>query len=185
MLMVGTEVLFLGLVFLKGVSTALRTFVIALVVIVVVDFIAVFVMAGEVRYRNAVPLIAILVLTVPAALAGILGRMVGGTFGAWAIAVVAVAGGLSAGHAHGGLAAVIVSVLLVALSKRALHGDARDGPLRYLGHRIATHRGTRFTGADVSKANFTGTNVIHSDMSSAVLDGATWGPGQTPYVHKT
>ncbi len=184
-LLSSVAVLFFGLIFLKGVSTALRVFVIAIVVIILVDFTIVFIMAGEIRFRNAIPLIAILVLIVPAAIAGILGRMVGGTFGAWAIAIVAVAGGLAAGRAHGGFSAVIVSVFLVALSKRALRGDSRDGPLRYLGHRFATHRGTSFSGADVSRANFMGTNVIHSDLSSAVLDGAIWEPGQAPYVHKT
>ena len=78
-----------------------------------------------------------------------------------------------------------MSILLVVISKRALSGDVRDGPMRYVGHRIASHRGTKFTGADLTRANFTGTMLMHSDMSSATADGATWEPGQQPYVHDT
>ncbi len=183
-LLAAVVILFFVVILVKGVSTAFRAFLIAVVVIVVVDFVVVFVMAGEIRYRNAVPLIGILALVVPAVIAGILGRMVGGTFGAWAIGLVAVLGGLAAGRAHGGLAAIVASVFLVALSKRALRGDARDGPLRYLGHRIVTHRGTRFSRADITGAVFTGTNPIHSELSSAVLDGAVWDSGRTPYTHR-
>jgi hypothetical protein len=181
-LMTAVIVLFLGLLVFKGVSTALRAYIIAIVTIIVVDFAVVFIFAGEVRFRNAVPLVAVLVLVVPAVIAGILGRMVGGSFGAWAIGVVAVVGGLAAGRAGGGIAAVVVSVLLVLLSKRALKGDTRDGPVRYLGHRIASHRGTRFTNADLTRANFTGTLLVHSDMSSAVFQGVVWGSDSHPYI---
>jgi hypothetical protein len=59
-----------------------------------------FVIAGEIRYLHAVPIGALLVLVVPAAIAGILGRVAGGTFGAWAIRFVAVIGGLATGRAH-------------------------------------------------------------------------------------
>lgn len=70
--------------------------------------------------------------------------------GALAIAIVAILGGVAAGRVEGGLAAIVVSVLLVLVSKRALKLDERDRPLHQLAHRIVTRRGTRFTGADVS-----------------------------------
>ena len=181
-LMIAVVLLFLGLLVFKGASTALRSYIIAIVAIIVIDFAVVFIFAGEIRFRNAVPLVVALVLAIPAVTAGILGRMVGGTFGALAIAVVAVLGGLAAGRAGGGLAAVIVSVLLVLLSKRALKGDARDGPMRHLAHRIASHRGTRFTNADLTKADFTGTVLVHSDMSSAGFQGVVWGSDSHPYI---
>jgi hypothetical protein len=184
-LMAAVTLLFLGLLIVKGISSASRAFLIAIVVIIIVDFTVVYILAGELRLRNAVPLIALLVLVMPAATAGILGRMVGGTFGAWAIGIIAAVGGLAAGRAHGGIAAVAVSVLLVVISKRALSGDIRDGPMRYIGHRIASHRGTKFTGADLTRANFTGAMLVHSDMSSATVEGATWEIGQQPYVHDT
>jgi hypothetical protein len=181
--MAAVTLLFLGLLIFKGISKALRVFLIAIVMIIILDFTVVYVLAGELRFRNALPLIGLLVLVVPAATAGILGRMVGGTFGVWAIGIIAALGGLAAGRAHGGIAAIVVSMLLVVISKRALSGDIRDGPMRYVGHRIASHRGTRFTGANLTRADFTGTTLIHSDVTSAAVEGATWDPGGAPYTH--
>jgi hypothetical protein len=180
-LMVAATLLFLGLLIASGTSTALRAFFISIVVIIIVDFTVVYILAGELRFRNAVPLIGLLVLVVPAASAGILGRMVGGSFGVWAIAIIAALGGLAAGRAHGGISAIIVSVLLVVISKRALKGDARDGPMRHVGHRVASHRGTDFSGANLTRANFTGTMNSHTEMSNAVVEEAIWDPGQKPY----
>ena len=181
-LMTTIFLLFIGLLVFKGASTALRAYIIAIVAILILDFAVVFIFAGEVRFRNAIPLVVVLVLAIPAVIAGILGRLVGGTFGAWAIGIVAVVGGLAAGRAGGGVAAIIVSVLLVLLSKRALKGDTRDGPLRYVGHRSASHRGTRFTDADLTRANFSGPVLVHSDMSSAVFRGVVWGSDSHPYI---
>lgn len=184
-LMVLVAVSFIATLLLKGASMAFRAFAVVVAAVVLVDFVVVFVFAGEIRFRNSVPLIAMLVLFVPAALAGILGRMVGGTFGAWAIVLVALTGGLAAGRAQGGLAAVAVSMILVLISKRALNGDARDGPMRHLGHRIATKRGTRFAHADLTGASFTGTNPIHSDLYSATTQGTIWEPGYVAYIADT
>ncbi len=185
LLMVLVAVSFIATLLLKGASMAFRAFAVVVAAVVLVDFVVVFVFAGEIRFRNSVPLIAMLVLFVPAALAGILGRMVGGTFGAWAIVLVALTGGLAAGRAQGGLAAVAVSMILVLISKRALNGDARDGPMRHLGHRIATKRGTRFAHADLTGASFTGTNPIHSDLYSATTQGTIWEPGHVAYIADT
>jgi hypothetical protein len=181
-LMALVVVSFIATLLLKGVSKAVRVFGVVVVLVVVIDFLVVFVFAGEVRFRNSVPLLAMLVLVVPAILAGILGRMVGGTFGAWAIALVAVVGGIAAGRAHGGLSAIAVSMILVLISKRALKGDTRDGPMRHLGHRVATRRGTRFMHADLTRANFTGANPIHSDLYSANTADTIWESGHVAYT---
>ncbi len=181
-LLTAVIVTFLGVTFLKGVSKAIRVFFVFVAIVIAIDFATVFILAGEVRFRRALPLIALLVLFIPAATAGILGRIVGGTFGGWAIGIVAVMGGVAAGRAQGGIAAIVVSMLLVLISKRALKNDARDAPMRYLAHRIATHRGTRFDGADLTRADFTETELRHSDMSSAILQDTIWEPGQIPYV---
>ena len=181
-LMILVTVSFIVMLLIKGVSKAFRAFAVIIGLVVFIDFVVVYLFAGEIRFRNAIPLIAMLVLFVPAVTAGILGRMVGGTFGAWAIALVALVGGLAAGRAHGGISAIAVSVILVLVSKRALSGDARDGPMRYLGHRIATHRGTRFMHADLTRANFTGTNPIHSDLYSANTTDTIWEPGHVAYT---
>lgn len=182
LLMATATLLFLGLLVSRGISRALRGFLIAIVGIIILDFTVVYILAGELRFRNAVPLIGLLVLMVPAATAGILGRMVGGTFGIWAIGTIAAVGGLAAGRTHGGVAAIAMSILLVIISKRALNGDARDGPMRYVAHRIASHRGTRFTGANLTRADFTGTTLVHSDASAAIVEDATWDPGAAPYA---
>jgi hypothetical protein len=71
-LMVAVTLLFLGLLMGRGISTALRAFLISIVVIIIVDFTMVYILAGELRFRNAAPLIGLLVLVVPAATAGIL-----------------------------------------------------------------------------------------------------------------
>jgi uncharacterized protein YjbI with pentapeptide repeats len=89
---------------------------------------------------------------------------------------------VAAGRAHGGIAAIVVSMPLVFISRRALKADERDRPLRYVAHRIVTHRGTRFAEADVTRATFAGTTLTHSDTSGAVLDDAVWEPGRGPLV---
>jgi uncharacterized protein YjbI with pentapeptide repeats len=94
-----------------------------------------------------------------------------------------VLGGIAAGRAHGGLAAIAVSLLLVFVSKRALKLDERDRPLRELAHRIVTRRGTRFSGADVSGADFTGTLLTQADVSHATLEGSTWDAGKGPVTY--
>jgi len=179
-LLVLVVVVFLGFLIFRGVRTALLASVIVLVVVVVVDVTLVYSIAGEIRYVYAFRLIGLLVLAAFATLAGVLGRIIGGTFGAWAIAIVAVIGGLAAGRAHGGLAAIIVSMLLVYLSKRALKLDARDRELRKLAHRLVTRRGTRFTGADISGVDFTGTLAAQADATDATLEGAIWEHGKGP-----
>lgn len=183
-LMVFIAVSFLAILLIKGASDALRSFLILVGVVVLLDFVVVFVLAGEIRFRNSVPLLALIILFVPAAMSGVLGRLVGGTFGVWAIALVAVIGGVAAGRANGGVSAMVVSVILVLISKRALKGDARDGPMRYLAHRIVTRRGTRFAHADLTRADFTGANLMHSDLYSATTTGTIWDPGHAAYTHE-
>jgi hypothetical protein len=181
-LLTASVLLFFVYLIVKGISQARRAFLVVVLLVVLVDFAVVFVFAGEIRYLHAVPVVALLALLLPAAIAGILGRVVGGTFAAWAISFVAVIGGLAAGRTHGGIAAIVVGMLLVLISKRALKNDARDRPMRVVAHRIVTHRGTRFTRADITRADFTGTSLTHSDMSEAVLDKAVREPGKGPLI---
>ena len=179
-LMASAVLLFLGLLFFKGLSTAYRAFRIFGVGMLLVDFAVVYASAGELRLKSAIPAIGLLILWTPAAIAGILARIVGGTFGTWAIAMVAVFGAVATGRADGGLAAAATSVILVLISRRALGGDARDGLMRRFGHRIATHRGTRFDRANLTGTDFRGTELRQSDMSSAILHDTVWEPGQVP-----
>jgi hypothetical protein len=182
--LVAIVVVFFGFLILRGIRQALIVTLAVLVTAVVVDFALVYSIAGEIRYLNAATLVGLLLLSSLAALSGVLGRIVGGTFGAWSIGIVAVLGGLAAGRANGGLAAVVVSLLLVLVSKRALKLDERDRPLWQLAARIVTRRGTRFSGADVSGADFTGTLLADSDVSHATLDGAVWDSGRGPATYR-
>jgi hypothetical protein len=161
---------------------SVKPFLITVALIIAIDFAVVQIFAGEIRFRNSYPLIGLLLLFLPAAIAGMLGRIVGGMFRPWALALVAVVGGLAAGRVGGALLAFPVSILLVYISKRALKGDSRDGALRDFAHRIVTQRATRFTGADVSGVDFSGTLLTHSDVSNAILEGAVWDEGAGPQL---
>ena len=132
------------------------------------------------RYRSTLPVVGLLLLFGPAAVAGILGRVVGGVFGGWAIAIVSVTGGLAAGRVNGGLAAVVVTIILMFVSKRALKADDRDLLSRRLAQRIMARFGTKFTGADLTRANFADTVLAQADFSEAVLDGAICDNGKGP-----
>jgi MFS family permease len=179
-LLVATVVVFFGLLIVRGIRQALLVTLAVLAAVVVIDFTVVYSIAGEIRFLNAATLVGLLLLFSLASLAGVLGRIVGGSFGAWSIGIIAVLGGLAAGRANGGIAAVVVSLLLVLVSKRALKLDERDRPLWQLAARIVTRRGTRFSGADVSGADFTGTKPALSDASHVTLEGAIWETGKGP-----
>ena len=153
----------------------------ALILVAFLADLAIVMAFGQIHIERAPFLIGIMLLFGLALVAGILGRIVGGAFGAWAIALISIFGGLVAGHVEVGFAAVLVAALLVVISKRTLKGDNRDRFLRNLSHRIVTRHGTRFTGADISGATFTGTNLVAADMTGTVDEGTLWGPGQLPH----
>ena len=175
-------VVFFGTIIVKGLTVTFKTYLLLVVVVIALDYAVVGLFAGEIRFRNSYPLIALLLLFLPAAVAGMLGRIVAGSFRSWAIALVAVLGGLAAGQVGGALLAIPVSVFMVYISKRALTGDGRDRVLRQIAHRIVSHRGTRFIGADLSSADFSGTLLTHSNVSRATLDGAIWDDGKGPAI---
>jgi len=163
----------------QGIARALKLFLVVVIIAVALDLIVVTIF-GEPQYRSTLPVVGLLLLFGPAAVAGILGRVVGGVFGGWAIAIVSVTGGLAAGRVNGGLAAVVVTIILMFVSKRALRADDRDLLSRRLAQRIMARVGTKFTGADLTRANFADTALAQADLSEAVLDGATWDKGRGP-----
>ena len=174
-------VLFFYMLINSGIERALKIFLIVVVIAVALDLIVVSIF-GEPRYRDGLPVIGLILLFGPAAVAGILGRVVGGVFGSWAIAIVAVLGGLAAGRVHGGISAIVVTIILVLIAKRVLKADYRDLLSRRLADRIMTRYGTHFAGANLTRANFAGTALTQADLSDAVLDDAVWGVGQGPLV---
>ena len=172
-------VLFFTVLIKHGIVRALKIFLLVVVVVVALDLIVVLIF-GDPRYRDGLPVIGLLLMFGPAAIAGILGRVVGGVFGGWAIALVSVIGGLAAGRVNGGLAAIVVTIILMLVAKRALNADDRDLLGRRLAHRILTRHGTHFTGADLTGVSFAGTTLTQADLSRAALDGTIWDEGKGP-----
>ena len=171
--------LFFYMLVKQGIARALKLFLVVVIIAVALDLIVVTIF-GEPQYRSTLPVVGLLLLFGPAAVAGILGRVVGGVFGGWAIAIVSVTGGLAAGRVNGGLAAVVVTIILMFVAKRALRADDRYLLSRRLAQRIMARVGTKFTGADLTRADFADTALAQADLSEAVLDGATWDKGRGP-----
>ena len=174
-------VLFFYMLIKHGIERALKIFLVVVVVAVALDFIVVAIF-GEPRYRDGLPVIGLILMFGPAAVAGIMGRVVGGVFGSWAIGIVAVLGGLAAGRVHGGITAIVVTIVLVLVAKRALKAEDRDLLSRRFASRIMARYGTHFAGANLTRANFAGTALSQADVSEAVLDGAVWDEEKGPLV---
>jgi hypothetical protein len=177
---------FLALLYWRGPRTALLFFPI----IVVLGLVAgVIVKSAFADYDAgfAVVTVAILLLFVLVVLAGILVRVLASTFGLIFIVGLTLTAGLASGTLHGGIAAILLSVFMTVVARRAAGRSKRERPIEQIAHRIITLRGTRFTGADLTGANFTGTEIVHTDMSDALVDHAVWdnGKGPSPLVLST
>lgn len=172
-------VVFAVVMFWKGIDTAIKAFGVTILILLPINFIMNLIW-GEVEWDAGARAVGVVLVLAVAMLTGILGRVIGGSFGAWAIALVAVAGGLAAGQAQGGLAALVVSVSLVMISKRTLKFDQRDRTTRRVAHGFVRRWGTRFDGADLTDADFSGTSAANCNVTDAVLDGVRWEPGQLP-----
>ena len=171
--------LLIGLIVWRGFDVAWKVTAIAYLVVVGANVVG-NLLFEQVDWTRIVRSTAIVIALLLAVTAGILGRLVGGVFGSWSIAVVALAGGLASGQANGGIAGVVVAISLVFISKRAMRGDHRDETLRAIAHAIARRWGTSFVEADLTDADFTGTNVAGSDFRGAALDGTQWEPSRPP-----
>jgi uncharacterized protein YjbI with pentapeptide repeats len=168
---------FVGLIVWRGFDTAVKVIVVVYLVVLAGNIIANFVWDDVNWYRALRGTFLLLVLFL-AILAGILGRVVGGVFGIWSVVLVAILGGLATGQAQGGIAGVIVAVSLAVISKRAVRGDQRDRTLRRLAHRLVARWGTRFNDADLTGADFTGTDTSRCGVKGATLDDVVWDPDE-------
>jgi hypothetical protein len=168
-------VILVAVILWRGLDVAIKVVVIAYPVLVVLNVAAnlIWEEVEYVRIARATALIAFLILAVGA---GIFGRVIGGVFGSWSIAVVAVLGGLASGRAHGGVAGIVVAVCLVFIAKRAVQGDDRDASVRRLAQRLVRRWGTSFVDADLTGADFTGTNASRCDVRGATLLDVRWDP---------
>jgi hypothetical protein len=168
-----TAMLLIGFFILCVVAYGLRRAVkygaIALLVGLGADYIVIGLTSRDFDFDRDGYVIGVLLLLGASMIAGGIAQVVGGSFAMWVIVLVGLAGGFAAGSAGGGLAGVVVSVLLILLAKRVLRHDHRDTYARRLIHQIVSSRGTRFTGADLSGADFTRTQLAQSDLSGALL----------------
>jgi hypothetical protein len=166
---------FVGLIIWRGFDTAIKAILVLYLVVLVGNIVANFIWE-EVEWFRALRFTGLLIALFLAILAGILGRVIGGVFGIWSVVLVAVVGGLATGQAQGGVAGVVVAVSLAAISKRAVHGDQRDRTLRRLTHRLVGRWGTTFTDADLTGADFTGTDAGRCGVRGATIDDVIWDP---------
>ena len=94
--------------------------------------------AGAYRIETVIQLVAMVLLVVAAVVAGLLGRVVAGTFGGASILLVALGASLVTGGFGGGLGAMVASILIVIAAKRGLAQPRRTiGPIHRLAYRIA------------------------------------------------
>ena len=170
-------VVLVGLMFWRGIDFAMRVVIVVYFALLAVN-IVVNLLWDEVEWLVTLRATALVVFLVLAITVGVLGRVIGGVFGAWSIALVAILGGLASGRVGGGAGGIVVAVSLVLISKRALRGDPRDRTLRRFAHRLVGRWGTRFVDADLTGADFTGTDASECGVKGATVDGVTWDPDQ-------
>ena len=168
-------VVVVALAFWRGFDVALRIGAAAYAIAVALNIVANLIW-DEVEWFVVLRATALVVFIVLAIAVGMLGRVVGGVFGAWSIAIVAILGGLASGSADGGAGGIVIAVSLVLISKRAVRGDMRDRTLRRIAHRLIRRWGTRFDDADLTGADFTGTDAGRCAVNGATLDGVIWDP---------
>ena len=170
-----TILVLLGLIIWKGFDFAIRFVAVFYAVVVAINIVANLIW-DDFEWLVLVRATALIVFVILAIIAGMLGRVVGGVFGVWSVVIVAMLGGLATGQSEGGITGVIVAISLALISKRAVRGDPRDRSLRRIGHRLVRRWGTQFVDADLTSADFTGTDPSRCDARGATVDEVTWDP---------
>ena len=168
-------VAFVSLIFWRGFDLAIKATV-ALYFVVAAGNVVANVLWEDLEWSSTLRGTMLLMVLCLAILAGILARVIGGVFGSWSIALVAVLGGLASGQAHGGVAGIVVALCLVTISKRAVRGDQRDRSLLRLAHRLTGRWGTQFIDADLTGADFTGVDTRRCKVTGATVVDVTWDP---------
>lgn len=181
----GTVVLLLvilvALIAWRGLDVAIRWVAVAYVALFGLNILANLIW-DQVEWGAAGRATLLVIFLVLAVASGLLGRVIGGVFGSWAIAVVAVLGGFASGRADGGIGGIVVALCLVYISKRALRGDDRDRTLLDLAHGLVRRWGTRFVNADLTGADFTGAKASQCNLTGATVHDVRWDPAHPPVL---
>lgn len=147
--------LFVGALWAKGLRPALLVLVVSAGVLALVGLVVVSVQ-GEYEPMVTLRLAGLTAVITAVFLGGVIARILGGTTSTAGLTVVAVTGGLVAGRTGGGIGALLLALAMAVMAKRALRGDGRARPVHRLARRIVAPLGTRFDGADVREATFSG-----------------------------
>ncbi len=166
---------FVGLILWRGFDLAVKIGAVFYLVVLAVNIVA-NLLWEEFEWIVAVRSTVLFLFIALAIMVGMLGRVVGGVFGAWSIALVAILGGITSGRFDGGIGGIVIALALVIVSKRALRGDHRDRTLRRIAHWLVARWGTTFVDADLTGADFTGTDAGRCSVKGATLDGVIWDP---------
>jgi uncharacterized protein YjbI with pentapeptide repeats len=169
-------VVFIAALAARGIKVALVAFCVSLLILLVVGWLIGTLAFDTYRPDAVINLVAITVVIAAALVAGLLGRVVAGTWGTVATLTVAVAAGILTGGAGGGLGATAVSVVIAIIAKRGLADLSTDRPIHRFALRIVRLRGTRFIGADLRGADLTGVRLNHCDLEDAQTEGMIVGP---------
>ena len=160
---------FLAVLAARGIKDAVRVFL-ALLVLMAIAGLLIGGLAGAYRIETAIQLVAMILIVVAAVVAGLLGRVVAGTYGGASILLVALGASLVTGGFGGGLGAMAASILIVVAAKRGLTHPTDDRPIHRLAYRIARLRGTRFAGADLRGATLPEGGLRNCDVTGALMD---------------
>jgi len=162
-------IIFLAVLAARGIRDAVRVMAVIMLIMLITGWI-IGGAAGVYRLETVIQLVAMILVVVAAVVAGLLGRVVAGTFGGAAILIVALGAGLIAGGFGGGLGAIVASVLIVIAAKRGLAHPSEDRPIHRLAYRIARLHGTSFANADLRGARLPEGGLHNCDMAGALMD---------------
>jgi hypothetical protein len=175
-----TLVVLVAVSFSRGLGTALNLAAVVYVALVTGN-IAANLIWGDVEWEAVIRATLVVWAFAFGIWAGVVGHLMVGLFGRWAIAGMTVLGALASGRVEGGLAGIVLAVSIAHFSSRAGRGDARDTGLLRFARRSVRRWGTRFVDADLTDVDFRGVDMGKCDLTGAALDGVRWEPGQTSY----
>jgi hypothetical protein len=170
---IGFFVIFVAVCLWKGMVTAIKHVSLILIGLpVVLSAIIYFSHLGT--GKGALYCSVALLLTVLMFIVGTIARATVGTMGSNILfVIVALGGGMFGKSLGGGIGTVVMAVMCAIISKRALQAG-KDTLLRQIAVSISTRFGTSFKHADLTNANFSDTQIKHTDFSHAILTGVNW-----------